>query len=433
MRFRHFLAIGLLVFSTVAATDVAPTKAELEAMYDRAFRAFDNGNYVAALKELDGIDARKPDLAESQNLRGVILMRQGLYDKAEAALSEALRLKPEFWNAGFNLAEIPFQKKEWAEARKRFQALLDSNAEELKGDASELIQYKILLTYLMEGNGAMVQSILAKFELSPDTPAVHYANTAIALKGQKLEDARTWMATAEKNFSPQLNKLFAESLIEIGWMQRQPGQQRPSLQLISSAEKAAQSQQVVRSKFEEAQQAYEQRDFSKAETLAAEADKAEPNKAATLNLRGEIALEQQKYDEAEKLFNQALKVDKNFREAQFNLADLPFRKKDYAKARTRFEALAKQTPGGDKNQATQLIRFKIFMTHLLEGKDSRAQRRWSSFNLAAIPRRCITRRQPGNFSMAISRRRTIGSLPRAKFTRSRPIPFMDLRFMIWAG
>ena len=40
-----------------------------------------------ALKQLDAIDARQPDLAESQNLRGVIFMRQGIYDKAEAALA----------------------------------------------------------------------------------------------------------------------------------------------------------------------------------------------------------------------------------------------------------------------------------------------------------------------------------------------------------
>jgi len=42
---------------------------------------------------------------------------------------------------------------------------------------------------------------------------------------------------------------------------------------------------------------------------------------------------------------QALKADPKFREAQFNLADVPFRNKDYAEARDRFKALLKQTPG----------------------------------------------------------------------------------------
>src|SRR5437868_536881 len=342
-------------------------------MYDKAYRAFDAANYTEALKQLDAIDARKPDLAASQNLRGVVYMRQGLYDKAEAALSEARGLDPKFWNARFNLAEIPFLKKDWTEARKRFQELLTSNAAELQGEATQLIQYKILLTYLLEGNDTMVDSILAKFELSPDTPAVHYANAAISLQGQNIPDAKNWMSAAEKNFSPQLNKLFAESLYEIGWLQKQTGQQRPAVQLLSSEERASKTKAVAKTQFEQALQAYEQRDFDSAAKLAEQADTAEPNQPQVLNLRGAILLEQQKYDEAERFFKQALTADPKFREAQFNLADVPFRNKDYVEARDRFQGLLKQTPGGDKNQAAQLINFKIFLTYLLEVKDSRAQ------------------------------------------------------------
>jgi predicted Zn-dependent protease len=373
MTIRKLAALSLLVFSTIAANDVAPSNAELEAMYDRAFRAFDAVDYTQALKELDAIDARKPDLAASQNLRGVIYMRQGIYGKAEAALSESQRLDPKFWNARFNLAEIPFLKKDWASARKRFQELLSSNGADLQGEATQLIQYKILLTYLMEGNEAMVDSILAKFELSPDTPAVHYANAAIALQKQDIPDARNWMSTAEKNFTPQLNKLFAESLFEVGWLQQQPGQQRTALQLLSPEERASGNKAMAQSQLDQAQQAYEQRDFVRAAKLAEQADATQPDQPAVLNLRGEILLEQGKFSDAEQFFSKALKIDGKFREAQFNLADVPFRQKEYDKARERFQALLKQTPGGDKNQASQLINFKIFMTYLLQGKDSRAQ------------------------------------------------------------
>jgi len=382
MKILKFAAVSLLVFGTIAANDVAPSNSELEAMYDKAYRAFDAANYTEALKQLDAIDARKPDLAASQNLRGVVYMRQGLYDKAEAALSEARGLDPKFWNARFNLAEIPFLKKDWAEARKRFQELLTSNAAELQGEAAQLIQYKILLTYLLEGNDTMVDSILAKFELSPDTPAVHYANAAISLQGQNIPDAKNWMSAAEKNFSPQLNKLFAESLYEIGWLKKQPGQQRPAVQLLSPEERASKTKVVAKTAFEQALQAYEQRDFDSAARLAEQADTAEPNQPQVLNLRGAILLEQQKYDEAERFFKQALKADPKFREAQFNLADVPFRNKDYAEARDRFQALLKQTPGGDKNQAAQLINFRVFLTYLLEGKDSRAQKLMEQFQFS---------------------------------------------------
>src|SRR5207244_10292477 len=124
------------------------------------------------------------------------------------------------WNARFNLAEIPLLKKDGAEARNRCQELLSSNASELQGEATQLIQYKILLTYLLEGKENMVDSILAKLELSPDTPAVHYANAAIALQHKKNKEARDLIVVAEKNFAPQLNKAFAESLYEVGWLEK---------------------------------------------------------------------------------------------------------------------------------------------------------------------------------------------------------------------
>src|SRR3954447_23941587 len=159
MNIRKFATITVLVLSSFAATNVAPTKAELEAMYDKAFREFNANNYSEALKQLDAIDVRQPDLAESQNLRGVILMRQAQYDQAEVSLQKALATDPKFWNARFNLAEIPFLRKDWPEARKRFDGLLQGDASELQGEASQLIKYKILLTYLLQGNQSMVDSI----------------------------------------------------------------------------------------------------------------------------------------------------------------------------------------------------------------------------------------------------------------------------------
>ena len=379
MKIRKIAIIACLVFSSFAANNVAPSKTELEAMYDKAFREFDANNFPEALKDLDAIDARQPDLAESQNLRGVILMRQGIYDKAETALMEALRIDPKFWNARFNLAEIPFLKKDWAEARKRFQELLSSNAAELEGDAAQLIQYKILLTYLLEGKENMVDSILARFELSPDTPAVHYANAAIALQRKNSKEAKDWVLAAEKNFSPQLNKLFVESLYEIGWLEKPAGQTRAALELTTAAERSAKTKAFARSRFEEAQKAFQQRDFAAARKFVDEADASDPGSPAILNLRGEILIEQNELDQAEAAFKAASKADPKFREAQYNLAQVPFKKKDYAQARSRFETLFGQTPGGDKNQASQLIKFKIYMTLLLEGKESRAQKMMEQF------------------------------------------------------
>ncbi len=379
MRIWKIAAIAALGLTSFAADNVAPTKAELEEMYNTAYRAFDAGKFPEALKQLDAIDARQPDLAASKNLRGVILMRQGNYDQAEAALTEAARIDPKFWNARFNMAEIPFLKKDWAEARKRFEQLLSTGQSDLAKEASQLIQYKILLTYLMEGKSNMVDSILAKLELSPDTPAVDYVKAAVALQQKNEKEAKDWISAAEKNCSPQLNKLFVESLYEVGWMEKPSGQRRASLPLMTAAERTEKTKAIARSKFEQSQQAFRQRDFATALKLVDEADKADPNQPATLNLRGEILMQQGQFDDAEAAFKKAAKLDPKLRDARYNLAQIPFKKKEYAKARDRFETLYKRMPGGDKNQAAELIKFKIYMTLLMEGKESRAHSMMEEF------------------------------------------------------
>src|SRR6266436_5962620 len=76
-----------------------------------------------------------------------------------------------------------------------------------------------------------------------------------------------------------------------------------------------------------------------------------------------------------------MKLDPKLLEPQYNLAQIPFKKKEYTKARVIFEALFGATPstGGDKNQTAQIIKFKIYLTLLLEGKDSRAQKMMEQF------------------------------------------------------
>jgi Flp pilus assembly protein TadD len=379
MKIWKIAAIAALGLTAFAADNVAPTKAELEEMYNSAYRAFDAGKFPEALKQLDAIDARQPDLAASKNLRGVILMRQGNYDQAETALNEAARIDPKFWNARFNMAEIPFLKKDWEDARKRFEQLLSTGQSDLAKEASQLIQYKILLTYLMEGKSNMVDSILAKLELSPDTPAVDYVKAAAALQQKNETEAKDWITAAEKNYSPQLNKLFVESLYEIGWMEKPSGQRRASLPLMTAAERTEKTKAFARSKFEQSQQAFRQRDFATALKLVDEADKVDANQPATLNLRGEILMQQGQFDNAETAFKKAAKLDPKLRDAQYNLAQIPFKKKEYAKARDRFETLYKRIPGGEKNQAAELIKFKIYMALLMDGKESRAHSMMEEF------------------------------------------------------
>ncbi|MGH8095270.1 MAG: tetratricopeptide repeat protein [Chthoniobacterales bacterium] len=379
MKIRKLTAIPLLFLAILVLSGAAPEKSRLESMYDKAFQAFDSANYDEALKALDAIDAQQPDLAESLNLRGVVYMRQGKYDKAETALRKALSLEPKFWNASFNLAEIPFLKRDWPEARKRFEALVAGEHEGLQPETSQLIQYKILLTFVLEGKENMVDWILNKFELAKDSPALYYSNAAIAYEHKNDKEAKEWMSAAGKHFSESLNKLYAESFYEVGWLQKPAGEARPAIEITSTAERAEQLKAEATADFEKAERALQQRDFEGALKLLDLADAAAPNDAQNENLRGEVLMEQGKFDEAEATFHKAVADDPKLREAQYNLAQIPFKQGDYEKARDRFEALFAETPGDDKNQAAQLIKYKIFLTLLLQGKDTEAQQLMDQF------------------------------------------------------
>src|SRR5205809_7929421 len=84
---------------------------------------------------------------------------------------------------------------------------------------------------------------------------------------------------------------IAESLYEVGWLQKPAGQGRASLPLTTAAERSEKTKALARSRFEQAQQALRQRDFATARKLIDEADQTEANQPATLNLRGEISKE----------------------------------------------------------------------------------------------------------------------------------------------
>jgi predicted Zn-dependent protease len=376
---RAFATLFLLALTSFTVPAAPREKSELEAIYDKAFSAFDAERYDDALKALDEIDARQPNLAESLNLRGVVLMRQGKFDKAERALRKAVSLEPRFWNASFNLAEIPFMKKDWGEARNRFEGLMSGQSDGMQPETNQLIQYKILLTFVRQGKENTVDWMLNKFEQAKDSPALYYSNAAIAFQRGNEKEARDWLDAAKKKYAAPLNKLYSESLYEIGWMQKPAGESRAALQITSAAEREERMKGDAKANFEKAERAFQQRDFTTALQLLDHADEASPNEPAFANLRGEILMEQKKFDEAETVLRKAVAADPKFREAQYNLAQIPFRQGQYAKARERLENLFSAMPGDEKDQAAQLIKFKIFMTLLLEGREAQAQQLMDQF------------------------------------------------------
>jgi len=420
-------AIFFLVLSSFAANVVAPTTSELEEMYSAAAQELDAGHYREALRNLDAIDARQPDMAAAQNLRGVAWMRLAEYGKAETALRKAREIDPDFWEARFNLAEVPFLTQDWTEARRRFTALAAEPNDHLEGATSDLIRFKILLTFLLEDKEKMGAPILAKINASPEGPAFYYAQAALALRHQDRQEAKSWLATAAKEFSSQFNKLFTESFYEVGWLPKPEGTRPVALEVTSSAERVARAQADLA----RAERAYRRRDLEGAWQLLDQVDTTAPNQAVAYNLRGEILLEQGKIDEAETALQNALTADPQLLTARYNLARVPFAKKDYATARKELEALLGAISGSKEKQREQLIRYQIFLTLLLEGREGVAQKAMDEFKMmddspALYYAQAAWAFQHGNPKQGNNWMANASNLYSAELNRAFAAPFSDL-------
>jgi tetratricopeptide (TPR) repeat protein len=370
--------IVLLGLCSVAANVVAPTKSELEMMYAGAAQALNGGNISEALKQLDAIDARQPDMAAAKNLRGVALMRTGEYNLAEKALQKASELDPGLWEARFNLAEIPFLRKSWPEARRRFEALANTKSEQAQGATGDLIQFKILLTYLLEGKEEKAIKMVDRLKASSASPAYYCGKAAIALHHKQKQEAVAALKAAEKSFSPTIYKLFLESFYEVGLMEKPEGAVPVPLEVASRADLVGRAQET----FAKAEQAYRQRDYQDSLQLLDQVDATASNQAVSLNLRGKILLAQGKDSAAETALQNAVAVDPQFLEARYNLARIPFRKREYDSARKELEAVLGAISGSkQQRQWEQLIRYQIFLTVLLEGQDGPAQKALEEFKM----------------------------------------------------
>ena len=91
-------------------------------------------------------------------------------------------------------------------------------------------------------------------------------------------------------------------------------------------------------------------------------------------------MQQKQFDQAEAAFKEGREAgSETSRGTIQSRRKFPLRRRNMQRREDRFETLYERTPGGDKNQAAQLIKFKIYMTLLLEGKESRAHAMMDEF------------------------------------------------------
>ena len=116
-----------------------------------------------------------------------------------------------------------------------------------------------------------------------------------------------------------------------------------------------------------AMRSFSSRDFKTAIALVDKAEGMYQPTAMTVNVRAAIAIEEKKFDEGREHCLKALQLDPKFFPALFNLAEIPFMQGKFAEARLAYEKLL------DDESSADLIKFRLYLTYLLEKNDEVAK------------------------------------------------------------
>ena len=170
-----------------------------------------------AFEKLVDAEAMAPDYAAVHNLIGAAHTKVRNFDKAALAFEKAVALDPRAFMSKFNLTEIRFVQHKWEQAQAEFEALVKENPD-MPESTLALIEFKILICMLKQGNGAGASEVLKKYDFLDDHPAFYFCNAAIHFSRDEEEKARGWMQSAERIFPAGQNGIYADSFIEVGWI-----------------------------------------------------------------------------------------------------------------------------------------------------------------------------------------------------------------------
>jgi len=223
------LLVSALLLPASAQSDSSEPKNIPEAyrkLFQKAVVAYEQQNFDEAIAFLDQAEEIYPNYSETYNLKGGIYTQQRKFDEAQKFFEKALELNDKSYPVRFNLAEISFLEKDYAKARDAFAALEQSieNDDEVQpqavGNLLALIEYKIYLTYLLQDNMEKAKEMQDSFSFTDNTPNYYFANAAIAFHEGDKAEAQNWLRSADRIYPPQLNRLYADSFFEIGWIDK---------------------------------------------------------------------------------------------------------------------------------------------------------------------------------------------------------------------
>ena len=204
----------------------AKDKARASDLSQQAYTTFQAGDYTQALNLLAQADQLRPDQPDSWNLRGVILLKEKAYDKAQAAFARAIELDPDLWAAQFNLAEVAFQRRDYTRARAGFERLLTQTDRFKEASKWELVQYKAYVSCLLMGDDQAAAKKIAKLR-SGTEPRRHFSmrRRRFPTAGRVRRRHRKPSRRRRRHFPPRSTISLPNSLVQVGWRAAPPSMQ----------------------------------------------------------------------------------------------------------------------------------------------------------------------------------------------------------------
>ena len=172
---------------------------------ESVLRDFDAKKNDEALAKLEALQMQTPDNPLILNLIGSAYTKKKDYLAAESFFRKSLKEKNGFFPALYNLGELLFLQKKYAEAREHFQAMRASDTR------NELLQFKVVLCDLELNETDRAQKLMKAIKYPGDSPAWYYAQAAYENKVGNKKKSREYIAGAKYIFGEK-TALFDESL-----------------------------------------------------------------------------------------------------------------------------------------------------------------------------------------------------------------------------
>jgi len=209
--------LAFVVHAAFSEDSLKDTPPEFKATVESAMRSFVARDFKTAITLVDKAERNYQPTAVSVNIRAAVAIEEKKYDEGREYCIKALQLDPKFFPALFNLAEIPFMQGKYAEARLTYEKLIDDPTN------SELVKFRLILTYLLEKNDERAKEMIDKIPLLNDTPIYYYANAAWEFAHGKKKEAQSFMTSAETVFPKAKIANFIDVFYDLGWLTRPTG------------------------------------------------------------------------------------------------------------------------------------------------------------------------------------------------------------------